>query len=136
MKVGFTGTQSGMTEDQAIAFTSLLKDLNAKELHHGDCIGADAQANKIALALGVETIIHPPTDSRRRAFCLGAKEVKPPLPFLKRNHKIVDDCYSLIATPVGYEEVLRSDTWATIRYGRSLSKPVIIIHPDGDIQRL
>ena len=38
MKVGFTGTQDGMTDEQARAFHRVLR-VYAGVFHHGDCVG-------------------------------------------------------------------------------------------------
>ena len=45
MKIGFTGTQKGMTHHQLIKLLDELCSYSNIELHHGDCIGADAQAH-------------------------------------------------------------------------------------------
>lgn len=43
MKIGFTGTRHGMTNQQKNQFFKIIINLNdLKEFHHGDCIGADA----------------------------------------------------------------------------------------------
>ena len=44
MIVGFTGTQRGMTETQRSVVHALLACLPVVTFHHGDCIGADAEA--------------------------------------------------------------------------------------------
>ena len=92
MKIGFTGTQIGMCKDQRNQLYHYLKDLGATEFHHGDCIGADKQAHDIALAIGVDIIIHPPENDKKRAFCEGYKRRAKPLPYLDRNRRIVDTC--------------------------------------------
>jgi predicted Rossmann fold nucleotide-binding protein DprA/Smf involved in DNA uptake len=44
---------------------------------------------------------------------------------LERNHLIVAACDVLNAAPLQDEEILRSGTWATIRYARKAGKTVI-----------
>jgi hypothetical protein len=99
-----------------------------RELHHGDCIGADAEADAIARKLGLAIVVHPPTDPKKRAFCSQPGDrTHAPLPYLVRNHAIVEACNLLIAAPHTDREVLRSGTWATIRYARSLGVTVLIL---------
>jgi len=127
-KVGFTGTQAGMTPAQARRLTDFLKaDM---EFHHGDCIGADAQGRNLAYALGARIIAHPPTDPKKQAGT-GYHEAWGPRDYIQRNHDIVDAADYLIACPQHMVEELRSGTWATIRYARKVGKNVIIIYPDG-----
>ena len=53
--VGFTGTQIGMSPLQKKTFTKLIKFLLADNkitsFHHGDCVGADADAHNIVKQL-------------------------------------------------------------------------------------
>lgn len=130
VKIGFTGTQKGMSAHQSkeIQFWLKLRLDNISEFHHGDCIGADAQAHGIAKRMGIIIIIHPPDDPRKRAFCVGAQK-HPERPYLLRNHHIVDECDILLATPKEHEEIIRSGTWATIRHARKERKKVKIFYP-------
>lgn len=134
MKVGFTGTRNGMTVFQKRALARLFKRLGVDELHHGDCIGSDEEACALAKALDILTVAHPPDNNRLRAF-VKSDIVLTPLPYLRRNHAVVDDSEVLIATPFTEHEVLRSGTWATIRYGLRSGKPVYVIRPDGTTER-
>lgn len=136
MIVGFTGTQRGMTDAQIITFAHLIKELQIKEIHHGDCIGADVEAHYIVRDQLPDCRIvgHPPDNPSKRAFC-EVDEEKDKLPYLKRNQKIVDAAELLIATPREDDEVLFSGTWATIRRARKASTPVGIILPNGKIEQ-
>lgn len=125
MKVGMTGGRSGVTDDQLERFKKRLIELEATELHHGDCTGADAQAHKAARELGLRIVVHPPVDSLHRAFCKG-DEVLPPLEYLQRNRAIVDATDFLIVLP-DRPETLRSGTWATFRYARAAGSPIEVI---------
>lgn len=129
MKIGFTGTQNGMTPEQQYGVGNLLR--GEDELHHGDCVGADEQAHGLALILEVPIVRHPPSDDKKRAFCEGGKEVEP-RPYLERNCDIVNATDMLIATPSG-PEILRSGTWATVRYAQKQQKPVFVVMPDGTV---
>jgi hypothetical protein len=129
--IGFTGTQRGMTDAQWATLWRLLC-ARSGELHQGDCIGADEQAAHGARAAGFRVIGHPHTVTFRRAF-FPADETREPLPYLERNHAIVDWCAEIIATPGEAIEQLRSGTWATIRYARKKRRPLHVILPDGSV---
>ena len=47
-------------------------------------------------------------------------------------YEIVDESDTIIAFPASAEEVIRSGTWATIRYARKTKTPLHIILPDGN----
>lgn len=129
--VSFTGTRNGMTRRQKIGVRGLLRASDI--FHHGDCDGSDEEAHDIALDIGCDIEIHPPEDSKLRAFCKGAKKVHPVKPYLVRNKDMVRVCNVLIATPEG-PEIERSGTWSTIRYADKRKCHVIIIYPNGDVE--
>jgi hypothetical protein len=130
--VGFTGTRRGMTARQSLAFKQWLAGIPAGIFHHGDCTGADSRAHDIALELGWTVEIHPPDDNRHRAFCKGAAVVHDPLPYLKRNARILEASDDLAAAPAEYIERLRgSGTWSTIRGAERRGVPVHIFWPNG-----
>lgn len=129
--IGFTGSQLGSTPEQRAVLWQLLE--GATEFHHGDCIGADAEAHQVAVRRGIPVVVHPPVNESKRAWCTdGDVTVLPPLPYLVRNHSISDTCDTIVAAPSG-PEVLRSGTWATVRYARKTGTPVIVIAPDGTV---
>mgnify|MGYP001599269124 CR=1 FL=1 len=141
MKIGFTGTQRGMTDIQFNTVKSILISINNEydklEFHHGDCIGSDEQFHRMISSIyNLHIVIHPPTDPRKRAFSEdfdfeNTIEIRPTLQYLKRNKAIVNECDILIATPSGKEK-LRSGTWSTVRYARAKKKNIVIIFPDGE----
>jgi hypothetical protein len=135
MKIGFTGTQDGMSDRQKAQLESELQNLNVPfaeqtEFHHGDCIGADAEAVEIAHDIFLEWFhtyqshAHPPSDPKKRAFHK-SDVIHPPEPYLIRNRRIVNATNILIAAPKTDQEELRSGTWATIRYAEKLGRKVI-----------
>jgi hypothetical protein len=133
MIIGFTGTREGMTNPQAKSFVEWLEPLNGNfVLHHGDCVGADADAAFWTVELGGELVIHPPSDPRLRAFTDDGT-VRPAKPYLDRNRDIVDACDRLIAAPKETDWQDRGGTWYTIRYADKAGKPVTIIWPDGRV---
>lgn len=122
-----------MTERQKTAFRALLAEQFVPgEFHHGDCIGADRDAQEIANEDGWYTVSHPPEIQTKRAFTENDR-TEPRKPYLDRNHDIVYETEMLIACPKEDTEQLRSGTWATVRYARKQGKPVRIIRPSGHI---
>lgn len=100
-------------------------------VRHGDCVGADAQFDSMARNVGYSVIMHPPSNSYKRAFCnrRGPTEVLPTKGFIERNHDIVDASSVMIATPKEKDEQLRSGTWATIRYSRKKRVTLTVVYP-------
>jgi len=134
--IGFTGTRTGMTPQQMIAVELILRCSPHKFFHHGDCIGADAEAHRIAEKYHKATVIHPPDNNAYRAYCsVTMGHVEMPADFISRNHAIVDACILLIACPGSMTEHKRSGTWATVRYARKIGRTMVIILPDGSIGR-
>jgi hypothetical protein len=130
---GFTGTQKGMTVGQVRKLKELLESEGVSELHHGDCIGADARADSIAHELNIDVVIHPPTKADKRAYCEGYKKIHEPKEYLVRNKDIVNDSRILFATPGEPSMVLRSGTWSTVRFGIKSKRKVFVIKPDGEV---
>lgn len=144
--LGFTGSQHGCTPEQH----EMLKEqmISASRvgggdttLHHGDCIGADLQAHALAFHMGYKIVIHPPEDESKRAFAdsgiyhTPSTLLLPAKPYLERNHDIVDACDVLLSCPHQMSERQRSGTWATIRYAWRKNKPVVLIYPNGFVER-
>ncbi len=133
MKIGFTGTQLGMSDAQKDALARLLTEGTTRgEFHHGDCIGADEEAHDIALACGLEVVIHPPINDAKRAF-KKAERMMRPKPYSNRNQDIVLVTDMLIAAPHEMHQQDRGGTWSTVRFARERGRPVKIILPDGSI---
>jgi hypothetical protein len=140
IKIGFTGTQTGMTAEQHASVRLLLQAYEVltdgqNEFRHGDCIGADAQAHELAIENNYRVVIHPPLNESKRAFCAGAAEILAPHDYLERNHDIVEASDILIATPATREEIIRSGTWSTIRYADRHAVRTVVVFPDGTVVR-
>ena len=131
MRVGFTGTQGGMTPAQKLHLPLLF--LQAESFTHGDCIGADVEAALIADLMGVPTIAMPCTIVAKRAN-YPSTLVLPAKPPLERNVDIVKNCDLLVAAPAENKEQLRSGTWATIRRARDYGRRMIVLYPDGRLE--
>lgn len=136
--LGFTGTQEGLTKAQAVRLQDVLSTPDFLfAIHHGDCIGADSEFDRIARgSLGFEyAVIYPANLSNKRAFCtIGPRDVlKYPMAPLQRNELIVKACDWLLACPKEDQMQLRSGTWTTVRYALKANKPVRVILPDGQL---
>lgn len=138
MIVGFTGTRRGLTDPQRELIVNALEMWPPdSEFHHGDCVGADASFHHLVLAYSdrPRIIIHPSTLEDQRAYCQDANLYLTPKPPLERNRDIVNEVGFLLACPSG-AEVLRSGTWATIRYARSQGLRGRIFYPGGAVASL
>jgi len=135
MIVGFTGTRNGMSAAQLQVVGKLLLEFSPEEFHHGNCIGADVQAETMVGRQLTQCLIH------RHPCTLGGQQsiipappgtiVHKEKPPLDRNWDIVDASTVIVATPKEKMEIRRSGTWATIRYARKAGRPLYIVYPDG-----
>jgi len=125
MIVGFTGSRKGLNASQLRKIREYLDTEQITEVHHGDCVGADAAFHKIALSLDKKIVIHPPNSPKMRFKGVG--EVLPAKPFLDRNKDIVRASDVMIACPESSEEVLRSGTWTTIRFAKKTNTALVLL---------
>lgn len=133
-KVGFSGTQNGMSDSQIETIRELLLNSNFEIAGHGDCIGSDADFHELSRERGLWMVGYPPFNYQKRAFCEFDEERRPN-EYLIRNKHIVDDSDSMLFTPRGFKEELRSGTWSTIRYNEKKQNPKVIVWPDGRTTR-
>jgi len=130
------------------------EDFVVTSFHHGDCVGADADADdyirgyrnadKGGKWYGVCTIIiHPGPDEETRAHC-GRREdndrdiLLEPKNHFARNRDIVDESTIIIACPRHTEAPppkTGGGTWQTIEYARKKKKPIVIIWPNGWVEK-
>lgn len=145
MKVGFTGTRQGMTDQQhaevADILSTLRSDIFESEFHHGNCVGADEQALEIATNLNYYTIAHPASgldDLQISVFASDeARNYRQPL---ARNRDIVREADVMIATPKEMEQprsARGSGTWFTIEHCRkqNIKRRLIIVWPNGSVTK-
>jgi hypothetical protein len=134
MNLGFSGSRHGMSEYQELCCRMLLAwaKTNWGDLivRHGDCVGSDAKFHAMALSQGCTIYIHPSNLPYYQAGCKGWYWRGTPKPPLERNRDIVDHSAMLLATPRETSEVLRSGTWATIRYARKIERPLLVVPPE------
>lgn len=141
MRLGFTGTQYGMTPMQSqFVFDEMMmlsQIEHISEAHHGICIGADKEFHEMLAYMQkpLEIHGHPPSNTSKMAkLSYPCDVMHEPKPYLERNRDIDNACTWLIAAPRGKEEQ-RSGTWNTVRYARRIGRPASIIMPDATIIR-
>lgn len=148
MIVGFTGSRAGSTPEQFASFCAVVYELGMiTEFHQGACDGWDEQAtDHMAFARkhylnGLKIIAHPgcssrPGDARRfrsqRAIDL-SDIVLPEKHFYGRNRDIAVVSSIGIAAPD--DRYPKSGTGQCVGCFEQLRKPVIIVYPDGTVER-
>lgn len=122
LHLGFTGTRRGMSSAQVERVCELLDDdlgLNGFILHHGDCVGADAEFHAICRTPrgGPVTVIVHPSTHPLRAYCNG-DAILAAQPPLVRNAAIIAASQVMVAAPYEDEPQPRGGTWRTIGMAR------------------
>lgn len=138
-RLAVTATQAGGTALQLeTAAEFLLRHAGTlTEFHHGGCVGGDEDLAYLVHRLlpHVQVHLHPgdnPAKYATYAYDTSDWIVYKAKDNLARNRDIVDVTEHLLALPETVGEVLRSGTWATIRYSRDkVHKPRTLIYPDG-----
>lgn len=138
LKIGFTGTRTGMTRQQEHCLKSELIHLqhmtkwDAFEFHHGDCIGADKEARNIAFLLKFKIHCHPPSDPSFQAFTESDVDY-PPIPYKDRNRRIVFLTDYLFVAPKEYPLRESGGTYYTFNHAKQQGsyKKTFLIKPDG-----
>jgi hypothetical protein len=103
MRIGVTGTRSGMTEYQKKEVTTMLAKFGSSNyLHHGDCVGVDVEVAQIARELGYHIICHPPEKDDLRGFFY-SDSYELPKSYFARNRDIVDSTDFLFVVPYQME---------------------------------
>jgi hypothetical protein len=140
MVIGFTGTREGMTQAQTRRVADILSAAKVSEVHHGDCVGADAVFHILALERRLFIVVHPPVKATYRAHCqpaVGRGLVMSEADYLTRNRAIVEACDLLIAAPKETSQPLSvrgRGAWYTIRHARRSKTPTMIVWPRGSVE--
>ena len=141
LKVAFTGTRQGMTEEQAktVGVWLMNHETEISQLHHGACIGADVDFHNICIDMEMIRLVHVhPSDNKNTNQLRQLKQIEnvamiwPIETPLARDWTMVQHCDILLATPLQDDEVVRSGTWTTVRYARKLRKKVRLIRRSGE----
>ena len=133
MKIGVTGTRSGMTEQQFSEISAFLtaQYCEGAELHHGDCVGVDVEVAVLARSIGYRIVCHPPVKDELRAHH-DSDEFRTPLSYFARNRNIVNETDQLLVVPYQTTPQSNGGTWYTHDYAVKNKKPVIIVYPEVD----
>lgn len=131
--VGITATREGLTPAQLNTLIELLILWDATEVSHGDCVGGDHDAARVATGLGIDTVSHPPSNPALRANHPSTR-VLPPDEYKARNRGIVRVTNILVALPKEWTEQPHGGTWYTVGHARTAGRAVVVIFPDGSIQ--
>lgn len=144
LHIGFSGTRCGMTLLQRRAVYRVFRwyrdNRNAITVHHGSCVGADAEAHDIARMLGLAVALHPGVsakgDSPYRAECatLEGERVWMPRDYRTRNAAVVACTGVLVAAPHG--EMPSHGTEHAISCAVKLERPVVVVSADGCLRRV
>jgi hypothetical protein len=132
MKIGITGTRSGMTVFQ---FNTVQNNLRYfieqypdSEFHHGDCVGVDVQAAEIAQELGYKTIAYPSVGEDLRAWHKSDIILEPNTNFA-RNRAIVQAVDLLFVVPYQMQYQNRGGTWYTHDYAEKIGRNKLVFYP-------
>lgn len=137
MILGITGTRTGTTAAQRIAYVALLHRLNPTVLAHGSCSGADVEAAQIAreeLGLDLRIVAHPGPEGPHRTLSGVDDETLAPKNHFARNRDIVTACTVLVAFPPCKPLPSQGGTAYTVGFAEGKRKPVYIIWPDGSVE--
>ncbi len=135
MIIGFTGTQVGMNQTQKDLVRAFLNLHQPSSVIHGDCVGADKDFDDICAELGIKRYSCPSNLTAKRAYT-EAIVLGEPAPPLERNLVIVSISNELMACPEGLLEIIRSGTWATIRYAKNMKKTAHIFYSNGVTEKV
>ena len=136
-RIGITAPRDGLSPHQIQALTSALMLAvtdGATHFHHGDCVGGDAEGARVAKALGMRLVCHPPTNPKLRAY-VPSDETRPAKGYLERDRELVNELAvgngALLGFPRLPEVPRGSGTWYTVHYARHKQVPLLCVTPDG-----
>jgi len=132
--LGFTGTRQGMTRAQAAAVTALLQACPPQTFHHSDALGAETEVHALVRQQcpATQIMVHPPTRSAQRSFCV-ADIWRPTLPYFLCQQAVVQASDVLLAVPQSAAEMRRSGCWQAVQYARAVGTPVVLVRATGQV---
>jgi hypothetical protein len=135
MRIGFSGSRSGLSEAQRGVLTGLLRQYGPGDWFiHGGEKHADMEAHFLARNQLMRVRVWPSDLPGTQGDFPDAREIMPAMPPLKRNsYIVVDNLDHLYACPKDEVEVLRSGTWSVVRRCRRQLVDHSIILRDGHV---
>jgi hypothetical protein len=137
INIGVTASRNGLSEFQMLFFVRFLEAIKADgftaNLHHGDCVGGDAQCHQIFDHVFPDgnIIVHPPEKDELRAFVKRERTFEDgsftnqynlyweePKSYFARNRDIVGDTTILCGFPIHNNSSGMGGTWYTINHAR------------------
>jgi hypothetical protein len=123
--ISITGSREGLTDWQRASLTTALRRPSVTGIVHGDCVGADAEADAIARTLGLPRYAYPSDAYRYRAHrdrdgCVFLAEPAPPL---QRNPWIIRDGEACVGLP----RPRSVGTWHAIGIALKLARPLLVL---------
>lgn len=117
-----------MTEWQREALRRVLARPHITGIVHGDCLGVDAEADGIAMTLGLARFAYPSNAWFYRAHrnSQGCVFLAEPAPPKVRDRWIVEKGGALVGIPRPSSQ----GTWFTIGIGRELRRPLLVLGED------
>ncbi len=126
MLIAITGSREGLTDWQRAALTKALRRPTVTGIVHGDCVGADAEADAVAVSLGLPRFSFPSNLWKLRAHT-HAERLAEPAPPLERNVWIVEKGEALVALP----RPSSRGTWHAVAIAQRLGRPLLILGEAG-----
>jgi hypothetical protein len=134
--VGLTGTRGGMTLEQAATAAAWFAERHGqiRELHHGDCVGVDAEIHDMIREVDPRVWIvgHPPTDGKMRAGC-ECDQTRSPRASAECIRYVAGESAVVLALPARSREQTSDPVWRAVAYTRNIRKRVDLILPDGTL---
>lgn len=145
-RAGFTGTREGMTAAQLRALADWLTRHALREFHHGAAIEADEQAVGLVRNQRIDVpeapgpydwwrVIAHPSDLKdqtsQKALEWSDRRMDPLPPLVRNRNIVICGADVLLAAPKEHLEIVRSGTWATVRFARKVGRPVVLFLPSG-----
>jgi hypothetical protein len=134
--IGFAGTLKQPTQRQADQLCKALfyhREAHSV-MHNGGCTGSEEYALRYWLACKGAVWLHPPMQTTHRA-AVPYGIANPPATYLRRYMQIVLATDVMIICPSQQREVVRSSTWAALRYAQDADKAFFLILPCGTVHQ-